>query len=301
MYARKLREMYFREGTIPTQKTFIHPIRERLPTDTLEACTTDRVVPAVVNARDEFGDLDLVFPWKTAFHIKRGEHAHVRPFYLKHPETEEEIRVTCNRIDYHAKTKLPYYMDFQRYIVGRPNLIRVPVVPVLEDKSAHFQAGANFHYLVKELWCWSFNDTYPAQLEIDCSQISPNMPVKVGDVERMLPYGMYLHKRYDAQKFHAVARLSITNTYIQRKNTIVEQTDQIKEQRRKMQSELLEKKKVVRTEHFEKSVPNVVKSAKFIMAEKKTLKVIDEYTGLTITMAELQERSKEGGGGAKRK
>lgn len=29
LYARKLREMYFREGTIPTVKTFIDPLRER--------------------------------------------------------------------------------------------------------------------------------------------------------------------------------------------------------------------------------------------------------------------------------
>jgi hypothetical protein len=29
LYARKLREMYFREGTIPTVKSFIDPIRER--------------------------------------------------------------------------------------------------------------------------------------------------------------------------------------------------------------------------------------------------------------------------------
>ena len=130
LYARKLREMYFREGTIPTVKTFIDPMRERQPTDTLESCSVEKVVPGVINGRDEFPDLDLVFAWRVPFLIKRGEHAHVRPFYLRHPVTEEEIRVTCNNIDYHAKTKLPYYMDFQRYIVGRPNLLRMPVVPV---------------------------------------------------------------------------------------------------------------------------------------------------------------------------
>jgi hypothetical protein len=108
--------------------------------------------------------------------VTKSEHSYVRPWYIKHPVTEEEIRVTCNRIDYHDKTRLPYFMDFQRYIVGKPNLIRLPVIPV------------------KDLWVWSFNDTYPAQMEVDCSYLSPNMAVKVGDVERMLPYGMYLHK-----------------------------------------------------------------------------------------------------------
>ena len=44
--------------------------------------------------------------------------------------TEEEMRVTCNKVDYHTKTNLPYFMEFQRYIVGRPNLLRMPVIPV---------------------------------------------------------------------------------------------------------------------------------------------------------------------------
>lgn len=52
--------------------------------------------------------------------------------------------------------------------------------------------------------------------------MSPNLPVKIGDVERMLPYGMYLHKQYEHQKFRSVAKLIETNTYIQRKNTILE-------------------------------------------------------------------------------
>jgi len=33
------------------------------------------------------------------------------------------------------------------------------------------------------------------------------MPIKIGDVEKMLPYGLYLHKQYDHQKFHSVVRL----------------------------------------------------------------------------------------------
>ena len=77
-----------------------------------------------------------------------------------------------------------------------------------EDKSLHFQAGCNFHYLIKDLWVWSFTDQHMARIEIDCSELSPNMPIKIGDVEKMLPYGMYLHKRYDTQKFHAVVKLT---------------------------------------------------------------------------------------------
>ena len=67
---------------------------------------------------------------------------------------------------------------------------------------------------------------------------------------------------------------------------IIEQADQIKEQRRRMQSSMLEKKKEARKSESVKNVPNVVVSAKFIMQDKKNLKVIDQ-DGKEITMDEL--------------
>jgi hypothetical protein len=112
IYARKLREMYHREGTIPTVKTYLDPNRLREPTDTLEHCMKEKLIPGVITARDEFDDLDLVFPWRIPFNITRSEHSMVRPWYMRHPVTEEEIRVTCTKIDYHAKTRLPYWIEF---------------------------------------------------------------------------------------------------------------------------------------------------------------------------------------------
>lgn len=52
-------------------------------------------------------------------------------------------------------------------------------------------------YMIKEVYVWCFNDTYPARIEVDCKDLSPSYPIKLGDVEKMLPYGMYLHKMYD--------------------------------------------------------------------------------------------------------
>jgi hypothetical protein len=275
-------------------------VRERGPSDTIERCSADKLIAGVINARDEFADVDLVFKWSVPFLIKRGEHSHVRPFYVSHPETKEEIRVTCNNIDYHAKTRLPFFMDFQRYIVGRPNLINLPLVPVLEDKSAHFQAGCNFHYIVKDLWVWCFNDTYPARLEMDCSMMSPNMPIKIGDIERMLPYGMYLHKRYDNQLFHAAARMTVSNAYVNRKNLIIEQNEQIKTARRDMQSAMLKRKKVERTDIVTKSVPFVTVSSKFISAEKKSARMVDPLTGVEMSLEEMMQKSKDGAGAKKK-
>jgi tRNA splicing endonuclease len=62
---------------------------------------------------------------------------------------------------------------------------------------------------------------------------------------------------------------------------------------------MIEKKKEVRKSESVKSVPGVVVSAKFIMQDKKNLKVKDQ-DGKEITMDELQNRSKEGGGAKKK-
>ena len=174
----------------------------------------------MIEGREEFKELDLVFPWNAPFLINRTDHHTVRPFYIRHKD--EEIRVTVKSIDKHFKREYPYFMNFQRYIVGRPNLLKLPIYPVQEDKSLHWQAGANFMYLIKEVYVWSYNDTYPGRIEVDCKDLTPSYPIKLGDVERMLPYGIYLHKMYDHQKFASVVKLNMTNLYVQRKNMIEE-------------------------------------------------------------------------------
>ena len=95
VYARKLRDVYIREGTIPQTKSYLNPTRVRQPTDTLEYCMKELTIPGVIHGRDEFSDVDLVWPYKTPFRVNKSEHAYVRPWYMVHPETEEEMRVTC--------------------------------------------------------------------------------------------------------------------------------------------------------------------------------------------------------------
>ena len=72
----------------------------------------EQTMPGVIHGRDEFSDVDMVWPWKTPFRVTKSEHSYVRPWYMIHPETEEEIRVTAQKIDYHLKTKRPYYIEF---------------------------------------------------------------------------------------------------------------------------------------------------------------------------------------------
>ena len=82
--------------------------------------------------------------------------------------------------------------------------------------------------------------------------------------------------------------MSTTNKYVGRRNLIVEQTDQIRQQKRRMQSQMLDKKKTERTDSLaKKSVPTFIQSSKTIANEKK------KQTQLT----EMMDKSKEGGAG----
>lgn len=150
-------------------------------------------VAAVIKGREEFEDLDLVFPHRTPFTIRKTDHGMIRPFYVRW--NDEEIMVTIESIEDHFKTKKPLLMNFQRYIPGRPNLLKIPLVPVQEDKSFHFQAGAQFHFITSELLVWCYNESYPGVIEVDCKDLSPQLPIKIGDIEKTLPSGMFLHKK----------------------------------------------------------------------------------------------------------
>jgi hypothetical protein len=67
--AKKMREQYIREGIWPTSKIFLDPLRNRAPDDTLQNCHAKQEVAAVIQGREEFDDMDLVFPNRTPFTI----------------------------------------------------------------------------------------------------------------------------------------------------------------------------------------------------------------------------------------
>lgn len=169
--AKKMREQYIREAMYPEVKIFFDPIRERQLEDTMPALHDKMEVATVINGRDEFEDMDLVLPHRVPHTIWRVDHGMVRPYWIRWKE--EEIMVTPIELTKHFKTERPVHMEFQRYIPGRPNLLTLPIWPVQEDKSLHFEAGADFRFLVRKIKVWCYNDTWPAVLEINCKDMSP--------------------------------------------------------------------------------------------------------------------------------
>ena len=67
------------------------------------------------------------------------------------------------------------------------------------------------------------------------------MSIKIGDIERQLPHGMFLHKDNAKAWFHSVVKLTETNMYIQRKNQVIEQADLIRDAKKDLQTKLLDK------------------------------------------------------------
>lgn len=144
-------------------------------------------------------------------------------------------------------------------------------------------------------------DDYPATLSVDCSFLSPNMAVKIGDIEKMLPHGMYLHKMYNNMKFHSFFKLIPTNQYTNRQNMIVEQQDQINNQKRKMQSALLERKSSIESgKKNEKSVPKMKATSKTIAQSRKDISVtLGDGTVISIDEAIARGKAGERGKGGK--
>ena len=73
---------------------------------------SENVIPGVIGAREEYDDIDMVWPVRAATRIFRADHPFVQPWYVRHPVTEEEIRVTCRELKRHNATDKPYFLDF---------------------------------------------------------------------------------------------------------------------------------------------------------------------------------------------
>jgi hypothetical protein len=95
--------------------------------------------------------------------------------------------------------------------------------------------------LQKTIKVWCYNSSWPAVIEVDCKDLSPQMSIKVGDIERQLPHGMFLHKDNAKARFHSVVKLTETNMYVQRKNQVIEQADLIRDAKKELQIKLLDK------------------------------------------------------------
>lgn len=133
-------------------------------------------------------------------------HGKVKPFYLKNGN--DEIRCTLIKKDRLPTQDTPVKVRFQRYIVGRPNLLTLPIK--LTNKFYNPYVGsldvelAQYYHEV-DVWCTT--DDYPPILEIDTRLITPGKPFKFLNLNLFLPEGMWLHRKYDSVMYNSIASM----------------------------------------------------------------------------------------------
>jgi hypothetical protein len=188
-------------------------LRKRNPGDLLETLRDNKEVCVVVQKRDEWNeDLHLVAPSNFAFHVLRTDSGHCKQFEFDVGPVDP-IRVIYQKVSFHPWQQFPIKVFFNRFVLGRPNPIRLSVVPTDHFSAADHQSGADLNLVIGQMDLWTYTDVYPPFLHIDCSNLSVKDPIRIGDVEKMLPDGVFLHKKYLHRKNHSVIKLEETGTY----------------------------------------------------------------------------------------
>lgn len=123
-----MRKQYMRDAIYPDSKIYFDVLRDRQPDDHLQKLNDNKEIAAVIKGREEHPELDIVFPNRVPFTVKGTDHGLVRPYMVRYKD--EEIMINVLDIKEHIKSRRPVFMECQRYIPGRPNLISLPLNPV---------------------------------------------------------------------------------------------------------------------------------------------------------------------------
>lgn len=101
-----------------------------------------------IKARDEFlEDIDLVVKERVGFNIGRGEHGMMKRYLVKWEG--QEIECIPEDVVFHDWQTWPMKIIMNRFITGRPNPIRLPIIPLNYEQSVRYKAGCTFHFRVK--------------------------------------------------------------------------------------------------------------------------------------------------------
>lgn len=117
---------------------------------------------------------------------------------------------TCPRYTLFIQSdERPIKVRFQRYIVGRPNLLTLKINLVGRHLNPLLHnMGSELVQYFDEVDVWCKNDEYPPIIEIDQRVILPTKPFKFFDLNMMLPEGMWLHRKYDRIFGNSIASVS---------------------------------------------------------------------------------------------
>ncbi|CAD8060390.1 unnamed protein product [Paramecium sonneborni] len=153
-------------------------------------------VAVVIEGRDEFEDIDIVLDYYQVAAVKRRICANVAPIYIRIPGHNEDIRCTLGEIIKDPKSGWPFKVTLRRYIVGRPNLLYVPIALLPNNSNPALVRGTDYDVHIEGVWINSYNATYPTRFLVDVKNLKTYRPYKLGDLQNTFPQGVLLHERY---------------------------------------------------------------------------------------------------------
>ena len=99
---------------------------------------------------------------------------------------------------------------FNRYIPGRPNLVYLPLKIIHNKENKYLNKGADMAVKYEGLWVYSYNDEYPAAIDIDPRTANPTFGYRLGELANKLPDGLELHPKYKSQLNNFLVQVTAT-------------------------------------------------------------------------------------------
>lgn len=212
LYAKRMRKIGLDRTVLDKNNIVLPALRLRQEDDTLEKLRNARECPGVINARDEFPDIDLVFQIRQMYLINRRNNTYLQTFNIK--ANEELIRCTLQLIKFHPVHDWVIQSSFNRYIPGRPNLLYLPMRMKPEHDNKHINRGSSVDVKYTGLWVYSYNEDFPMMLEFNPTTATPQRGYRLGEFINTLPDGIEPHPRYKRELNNFLVRLGETRDIV---------------------------------------------------------------------------------------
>jgi len=207
-FSKRLRKIVLDRTILEKHKLVVPSVRVRQVDDTLEKLRNSRLCAGVINGRDEFEDVDLVFQSRQINILKGRKDSKVQSYYLR--VGDELVRCTLEDVQVHYVHNWIIQAKFNRYIPGRPNLIWLPLKLQHNYENKFINKGADIALKYEGLWVYSYNDEYPAAIEVNPTTATPAKGYKLGELANLLPDGIELHEKHKKELHNYVIELGIT-------------------------------------------------------------------------------------------
>eukprot|EP00340_Litonotus_pictus_P012233 CAMPEP_0170534374 /NCGR_PEP_ID=MMETSP0209-20121228/90776_1 /TAXON_ID=665100 ORGANISM="Litonotus pictus, Strain P1" /NCGR_SAMPLE_ID=MMETSP0209 /ASSEMBLY_ACC=CAM_ASM_000301 /LENGTH=384 /DNA_ID=CAMNT_0010833661 /DNA_START=171 /DNA_END=1325 /DNA_ORIENTATION=- len=207
-HAKQLRREYLNMN-FRQEKEYTIPVK-RIRTEKDDVLTLRKKgeVAICIFGREEYKELNIVVDrkWPDRLHTNRLMFSQMYKFAM--PDGTE-IRANFDEANYDKYTMNPVKITFNRFVHGRPNIVKIPIrfgglYNNQEFSMITCRLVSNVHFLK----VWTFTDDYPLRFELDVSLVSYKTPIRIKEFDMYhMPEGLYLHKDHKKNYHDYIFRL----------------------------------------------------------------------------------------------